>query len=86
MVVFLPTYFTTDHFEGSTLATERTPWLWHLWRAETCGRFTNVWCVCNFMHVKLVINELFFLKYLYYNITRNIPTCFGPQWAIIREW
>jgi len=56
MVVFLPTYFTTDHFEGSTLATERTPWLWHLWRAETCGRFTNVWCVCNFMHVKLVIN------------------------------
>jgi len=26
-----------------------------------------------------------FLRHLYYNITLNIPTCFGPQRAIITE-
>jgi len=26
-----------------------------------------------------------FLRYLYYNITLNIPTCFGPQGTIMRE-
>jgi len=34
-----------DHFEGATLATENTLWWWQLWRAETCRRLTDVWCV-----------------------------------------
>ena len=28
---------------------------------------------------------ILFLRYLYYNITLNIPTCFDPQGLIIRE-
>jgi hypothetical protein len=28
---------------------------------------------------------IFFLKYLYYNMALNIPTCFDPQGIIIRE-
>ena len=28
---------------------------------------------------------ILFLKYLYYTFTLNFPTCFGPQWIIIRE-
>jgi len=35
----------TRHLEGGTLDTERTSWWWHLWRVETCRKFTNVWCV-----------------------------------------
>ena len=30
-------------------------------------------------------SENLFLRSLYYNITLNIPTCFGPQQTIIRE-
>ena len=52
---FLPTYFATDHFEGATLASERTARWWHLERAETCNRFSAVWCVYSVVHVKLVI-------------------------------
>jgi hypothetical protein len=39
------THSETDHFEGSTFAAEKIPWLRHLWRAETCMKFTNAWCV-----------------------------------------
>jgi len=42
VAALLPTSQATDRFEGSTLATERTPWRWHLWQAETRRRFTNV--------------------------------------------
>jgi len=34
----------TDHFEGATLATERTPWRWCQRSAETCSRLISVWC------------------------------------------
>jgi hypothetical protein len=40
-----PLNCTRDHLVGATLTTENTPWWWQLWRAETCRRFTNVWCV-----------------------------------------
>jgi len=35
----------TDHFEGATLATERTTWWLHLRCAETCRRLTSVFYV-----------------------------------------
>jgi hypothetical protein len=53
-MVVLPTHFATDHSDGATLATERTPWWRHQGRAETC-RFSNVWCVYILLHVKLVM-------------------------------
>ena len=51
----LPTCYATNHFEGARLATERTPWWWHLRHVETCRRLINVWHVCIFVHVKLVL-------------------------------
>jgi len=54
LALFLFTYRATDHFEGAVMGTERTVWQWHLWRAETCWRFVNVWWTY-FVHVKLVM-------------------------------
>jgi len=42
-------------FEDATLAVEMTSCWWHLWRAETCRRYTEVWCVYVLAKVKLVI-------------------------------
>jgi len=44
------THFATHHFEDATLASERTPWWWHHWHAETCWRFIKsdvyiFWCM-----------------------------------------
>jgi len=30
---------------GPFSVTEKTPWWWHIWRAETYKRLTNVWHV-----------------------------------------
>ena len=40
--LFSPTYFAMDHLEGVVLATEKTPWWWQLWFAETSYRFDHV--------------------------------------------
>jgi hypothetical protein len=42
------------------------------------------------IHVVFIQNKLtkytnLFLRYLHYNITVDIPTCFGPQRTFIRE-
>jgi len=50
-VVVFNHYCSKGHFEGVTLATEKIPWWWYLWDAETCKKLTNVccayFCVCN---------------------------------------
>jgi len=33
---------TIDHFEGALVATERTPWWWHLWCTKTRWRLANI--------------------------------------------
>lgn len=61
MVVFLHTYFATDHFEGATLHSERTSRWWHLCRAKTCRRLTNIWCVYILIHVDLNFNLIMWI-------------------------
>ena len=64
--VFLPTHYAMNHFEGVTLATERIPWWWRPWRAETCSRLTDVWRVYILVHVKFLyklIRLTFYLQY-----------------------
>ena len=55
--MFLHTYYTTDNFKGAMMATERTPWWWQLWCAQTCRTLANIWWTYftgkhNFCHMK----------------------------------
>ena len=62
-------------FEGSMVATDRTPWWWDLWCAETRWRFANIlWTY--FVHAMLVTQISSRTMHGAYNIIVAAP-CFG---------
>jgi hypothetical protein len=62
------------------LATERTCWWWNVWCAETCRRFTSVWCVYILVHVKLVMSNKFMVRFFCFSKLQLRLVSGFPAW------